>query len=656
MIRFRDLRLRGKLGITFLAVVLPLLAAELLAIALVATSLRDAAEVELTNVVHHFYRLCDAQHLRQASLGREPHGGPSAGDIAFIRDVTRSLKVGQTGYAYAMTLSGDLVVHPVREGVNIADSRDTKGFHFIRHMTAVAPALPPGAVGTIRYPWQNPEAGELAPRMKILKYMYFKPWGWVIAAGTYEEEVFAAVGRLSFYTAPLIIMSVVLVVVLTLGLSRLITRPLRRLSEAAAHMASGDLRHRVAVSDAQDEIASLGRVFDAMAGEIAEKTAEMERLIDERTRALRESREKYKRLVESSIDGIVTTDLKGIVTFVNGSFETLVGLPRESILGRPISEFYRHGRDQARAIMRELRQSGSIRSLETELVAEGRVIPIRTSASLLRDGEGRADGTLGIFADITAEKKLAQELREAQAHLVQSMKLRALGDLVSGVAHEINNPLMASSTTLHVMLAAPCPEGCKNRGRMDVLVRCNARIAKIVNHLREFSRQAPLEHAPVDVRTPVENALLIVGQQLLNLNIRVESALAADLPLVRGDPNALEQVLLDLIANARDAMETTVGERVLAVRTRAATLDGAPAVALELEDSGPGIPADIRDKIFEPFFTTKGVGKGTGLGLAIVYGIVAAHGGRIDVASPPGKGARFTITLPADAAPAPAAA
>ncbi|MHB8765853.1 MAG: Cache 3/Cache 2 fusion domain-containing protein [Deferrisomatales bacterium] len=654
MTRFRDWTVRRKLAATLCAVVLPLLAAEGLAIWSVRTSLRGAAELELTNLVNHLHHLCEAQ--RHLGNGRAGPGEPSAEDLRFLREIIRPLKVGATGYPYILDRTGTLVVHPTKEGQNILDSRDTKGFPFIEALRDAALGLPPGELGTIRYPWRNEEAGETRARTKMLRFRHLAEWDWIIAAGSYEEEVYAAVGRLGLYTAPLVAASALLVVALTFGLGRLITQPLERIAEAAGRMAEGDTRARVSLGRSGDELAAVAEAFNAMARQVHEKTAEMERLIAERTEALRESHEQYRSLVESAVEGIVTTDFDGVVTFVNPAFEQMIGRPRADLLGQPASRFHPGGDAQARQLMSQLLQErGSRTGQETQLLARDRTLPVRASASILRDPAGLARGTLILFTDLTAEKRLATELGHAQANLVQSMKLQALGDLVAGVAHEINNPLMASSTMLHVMERSRCPEGCPNRQALRVLRRCNDRIAKIVSHLRDFSRQTPQELADVDLNEVLENALIITSQQLLNQGIEIARELAPDLPAVRGDANRLEQAVLDLVANARDAMQGTAGRRVLGLRTRPDRLDGRPAVAVEVWDTGPGVPAAIRDQIFEPFFTTKEAGRGTGLGLSITYGIVAEHGGRVELADPgPGR-TTFRILLPAGS-PSPAAA
>lgn len=170
------------------------------------------------------------------------------------------------------------------------------------------------------------------------------------------------------------------------------------------------------------------------------------------------------------------------------------------------------------------------------------------------------------------------------------------------------------------------------------------RMTAIINHLRDFSRQSKGKRQITDLNRVVEDALTFLGQQLKTRNITVTQELYPALPTVRVDPLRIEQVLLNLITNARDAMEPT-GMGAITIRTEAISDS---RVALSVTDTGPGIPEEIRTRIFDPFFTTKEVGKGTGLGLSICHGIVEEHGGELTMENPVanGKGARFTMVLP----------
>jgi two-component system NtrC family sensor kinase len=204
---------------------------------------------------------------------------------------------------------------------------------------------------------------------------------------------------------------------------------------------------------------------------------------------------------------------------------------------------------------------------------------------------------------------------------------------------------MASKTILHVIFRN-LPEGFKERERLELIRKCNDRIEKIVEHLREFSRQTKPEFQELDINLPVENALMITGQQLLDHNITVIRKLTPSLPKIKGDPNQLEQVFLNLISNARDAVEAVKDKKDLIISSYCVEEGGSTLVAVSFKDTGVGIAQENINKVFEPFFTTKSVGRGTGLGLSLCFGIVEAHGGKIEIKSQPGVGTEVVVSIP----------
>jgi len=232
-------------------------------------------------------------------------------------------------------------------------------------------------------------------------------------------------------------------------------------------------------------------------------------------------------------------------------------------------------------------------------------------------------------------------MREAQRKLIQSEKLAAIGTLVAGIAHEINNPVGIIAARTDCMLIEAREMGLDEQCTEDLMVinRHAGRIADITRALLTFARQAPAELSTVDLNAIVEDTLFLVDKQLAKEGIKVERALSPDCPKVMGNDNRIQQVLLDLMNNARDAMH---GEGTITVTTGGT---GGKA-EINVTDTGEGIPEESLDNIFDPFFTTKEVGKGTGLGLAVSYGIIQDLGGTIEVKSRRGEGASFTITLP----------
>jgi PAS domain S-box-containing protein len=357
---------------------------------------------------------------------------------------------------------------------------------------------------------------------------------------------------------------------------------------------------------------------------------------------LTNSRNFLENILESSIDAIVTTDTKGYITYANRSLRELIGLRGHQIIGQHICNYYKDGIDQAREIMDKLRQFGRIRDYEFDMLIGDRIVPIRTSDTLLYDDYGEVVGTMGVFQDITARKKLSEKLSATQAELIQAVKMRALGDLVTGVAHEINNPLMASDTLLY-LLESEIDDNPLLKKRVELLGECNKRIQNIVKKLKEFSRLSEFEFTAMDLNDAVLSVMAITRQQLLNQAIELELKLNEDLPRVLGDKNQIEQVLLNFISNARDAMLESP-QKVLTIQT--GLNQRGNQAELRVSDTGVGMTPEEIEQIFNPFFTTKDSDKGIGLGLSISYRIVEAHQGRIKVKSQPNKGTTFILGLP----------
>ena len=292
--------------------------------------------------------------------------------------------------------------------------------------------------------------------------------------------------------------------------------------------------------------------------------------------------------------------------------------------------------------MSKLKEFGRIRDYEFDFKVGDRIIPIRTSDTLLYDDYGEVVGTMGVFQDISDRKKLSDELNEIQAELIQAVKMRAMGDLISGVAHEINNPLMASDTFLH-LLEGQTDNNPELTKKVTLLKDCNRRIKNIVNNLKEFSRYAKFEFTPMDVNDAVFAVLAIAGQQLLNQGIEVELRLGESLPRLLGDKNQVEQVLLNLISNARDAMEES-SQKLLTIQTNLSRKG--QHIELRVSDTGLGMTSEQIEQIFNPFFTTKDPDRGTGLGLSICYRIIDSHQGKIKVESQLNEGTTFIVRFP----------
>ncbi len=252
-----------------------------------------------------------------------------------------------------------------------------------------------------------------------------------------------------------------------------------------------------------------------------------------------------------------------------------------------------------------------------------------------------------------AEKSIQrayQELKSMQSQLIQSAKLASIGELAAGVAHELNQPLMVIRTTvqfLQLRFETGKPDVDQLKTYFEMVERNTKRMMTIINHLRTFSRQSQPEFSSQDVNMIIEGAFLMIGEQLRLHNIEVQKSLTPNLPKISGDTIRLEQVVLNLLTNARDAIEAkgdkTPGQIDIVT---CVSRDDNTWVEILVKDNGTGIAQDYLENIFDPFVTSKEVGKGTGLGLSISYGIAQEHHGNIEVAETSPKGTTFRLRLP----------
>lgn len=243
------------------------------------------------------------------------------------------------------------------------------------------------------------------------------------------------------------------------------------------------------------------------------------------------------------------------------------------------------------------------------------------------------------------QERLDREKSLIQAQLIQAEKLATVGEMVAGLAHEINNPLGVMMSKVRLVLKDLHGQNPKEELVQDLrVIDCNiSRIGEIVRSLLAFSRKSNSSLVPVNLNTVIGESLILVEKPFAKIKISFERSLDPRLPTLRGDANQLQQVFLNLWGNARDAMQQ--GGKIW-VRTFSVNHEG-PWVCAEVRDSGVGIAPEVMGRIFEPFFTTKGPRDGAGLGLAVSYGIVKGHGGTIQAESQPGQGATFTLRFPA---------
>jgi PAS domain S-box-containing protein len=355
----------------------------------------------------------------------------------------------------------------------------------------------------------------------------------------------------------------------------------------------------------------------------------------------------FRAIVDSLPDPIFLKLPNGTYLRCNAAFEQFAGRTESEIVGRTDQELF--GADfaaKAAAAEQPLIATGTLqRSEEWATYPDGRRVLFETRRASFRGPGGALAGLIGVCRDITQQRKLEDQLRQAG-------KLDAIGQLAGGVAHDFNNLLTAVLGNL-ALVQESLPPGDNNRELIAASEKAAWRAAELTKQLLGFARRAPIRLAPLDLNAAVAETVAIL-HRAIDPRIAIDVIAAPDLPQVLADSGQVNQILLNLCLNARDAMPhggwLTIGSSVVNL-TDADALGRAGAragrfVRLTVRDTGIGIPPEARDHVFEPFFTTKEPGKGTGLGLAMVHGIVQQHEGWIEFSSEVGAGTRFDIFLP----------
>jgi PAS domain S-box-containing protein len=368
-------------------------------------------------------------------------------------------------------------------------------------------------------------------------------------------------------------------------------------------------------------------------------------------RSLQQKVDEYERLkefseniVESINMGIMAVDLHDRVESWNSQIEKLTGIPRHIALGRSLRQLFpediadRFDEVKGQTGIHNIYKVAYKPGLSEVVNGNGNVPhPAPREASLniavapLISKDGQEIGRLIIFDDITDRSEL-------ERRLVQADKLSSIGLLAAGVAHEVNTPLAVISTYAQMLAKQVSGDDQKSR-LLDKIAKSTFRASEIVNSLLNFSRTSPAEFREVDVNRALEETISLVKHQLDKAGVRTELRFESESLVVTGNSGKLQQVFLNLVLNARDAMEAG---GTLTIRTWS---DGACA-RIRIQDTGQGIPQDHLPRIYDPFFTTKAARKGTGLGLSVTYGIVQEHGGAIEVQSEPGAGTLFHLEFP----------
>ncbi len=438
----------------------------------------------------------------------------------------------------------------------------------------------------------------------------------------------------------------VLLVVTVAGLSMVaaaqITQPVLRIQRAAHRIASGGSPEPVLV-ETNDELEELADDFNRMAVALQRHRTDLETLVKERTQALERTRHELEQFVAASADAIVGLDAHGRVLLWNRGAQTLFGYTEQEVVGQPLERMIgppeAPNPAEAAFIRCAIEATGSVVNYRTRRRAkDGTDIPLTLTKTALRDTEGQVYGYSVILRDDRARELAEEQMRRSE-------RLSAISVMAAGLAHELNNPLSVVGNRLELMQRETMVRNGDPRllKDLDVVRKHVDRIGAITGDLLSFARNDSDTMGDVDLHTVVDRTVRLLQRVFVASNIGLVVEEEPSLPAAFGNENIVETILVNLLLNARQA--TPAGGRVeLHTRSVSGSL-----LEIEVRDTGPGVPAELRRRIFEPFFTTKSEAGGTGLGLAVCRALADRLGGNLEVTDWEGGGARFVLGLARDA-------
>ena len=397
------------------------------------------------------------------------------------------------------------------------------------------------------------------------------------------------------------------------------------------------------------EIGTLRRLVAALETAAVEQRRTEQRLLKEAlisNVALQRSEATARAVLESASEGIVLINATGQITLANRAAERMFGYVHDELVGETLEVLLPDRiRDQHREHRTRYFAEPRVRPMGSGFDLAGRrkdgsEFPVEISLSYVQAPDGMT--AMALITDITERKRAEAELRRQRETLFQTEKLAALGTLTAGIAHEMNNPLGIITSRIELMLLDAEEQNLSPAVIEDlrVLHRATERVGRIATNLRSFARQTPRAHARLDLNAVVHETLLLMQKPLAVDNIVLVTRLDPELASIMGDASTLQQVLLNLVTNAREAMGSG-GQ----IRIETGPAERPGWVRLVIADTGPGISPEDLSRVFDPFFTTKP--SGSGLGLSVSYGIVQDHRGTVDVQSIPGQGTTFVLAFPA---------
>jgi len=424
-------------------------------------------------------------------------------------------------------------------------------------------------------------------------------------------------------------------------LRRQVAAPLGELTRAAETLAAGDTSVRLP-TQRDDELGRLAHAFNDMTEKVAQRDGalrEDRERIEAALTSLRLNEERWRAMTDNASDVIAVVDAAGVMSYVSPAVERMLGRPAASLVGRSAFEEV-HPDDVALLKQRLLLPTGHA-TLFRARHAGGEWRTLEVVGSDLR-GHAAVAGLVLNIRDVSETVKAEAALATQREALHQSEKLTALGGLLAGVAHELNNPLtVVVGRSIQLQSVAACAADRDSAGKIR---QAAERCARIVKTFLAMARKQEAVRVPTDINGVIADAIDVLAYTLQSGGVKIDTRLASGLPPVLADADQLAQVFMNLITNAQQAMAANTGPRRLGVSTQ--PVPGGQWLTVEVSDTGPGVAAEVAGRIFEPFFTTKPVGAGTGVGLSVSLGIVQAHGGTMQLDAGHRGGACFVLSLP----------
>ena len=565
-----------------------------------------------------------------------------------LRQALRAISIARTGYVYIFDAANNMIIHPNAniEGTEFGTLTDpATGRPINEELKAVADSGRP-----LTYRWDKPDDPGNYAYDKISYVRHFKDFDWYIASSVYVDELRRSSAILA--NRLLVIALTVMVLASTLGYFavRRLVRPLNRLAETAAEASAGRLDVTSGIRR-DDEIGVLAQAFDGLIRRVKDDIATLDSRVRERTAELEEAEARQRLIIDAIPAAIAYLGRDEVVAFANRGWADLVRRDKAQVIGRDLVEVIGRRAHARISPYIEITRTGAEASFEYAFAnAAGQTVVTKNVLIPHLSPTGEVSGLFVLSLDITDEK-------ETERHLMEAQRMKAVGQLSGGLAHDFNNLLSIILGNLAVArekyAATPGLDAY-----LEPAQRASRRGADITSRLLAFSRQQPLKPVPVEVC-----ALLRETSTLLRRSLPETIALSVpddrDSFWAIADPNQLENALVNLAFNARDAMPGGGRIDIAVTLRKIGETEGfdepvTPDDYLEIQvaDSGSGFAPDALIRAFEPFFTTKALG--SGLGLSMVYGFVKQSRGFIRIDSQPGRGSTVTILLPrAEPAPRP---